>query len=52
MIQFGEHIFQMGWFNYQLVYIYDYIHMYIQLIDLDDPILSRKEKTYPTKREK
>ena len=27
MIQFDEHIFQMGWFNHQLVYIsiYDYI---------------------------
>ena len=22
MIQFDEHIFQMGWFNHQLVYIY------------------------------
>ena len=24
MIQFDEHIFQMGWFNHQLVYIYIY----------------------------
>ena len=26
MIQFDEHIFQMGWFNHQLVYIYIYTH--------------------------
>ena len=24
MIQFDEHIFQMGWFNHRLVYIYIY----------------------------
>ena len=26
MIQFDEHIFQMGWFNDQLVYIYIYVY--------------------------
>ena len=25
-LQFDEHIFQMGWFNHQLVYIYIYIY--------------------------
>ena len=27
--QFDEHVFQMGWFNHQLVIVYIYIHIFI-----------------------
>ena len=43
MIQFDEHVFQMGWFNHQLVivHIYTYLHLYIFSSVIWDELFNR-----------